>query len=185
MTALIPFMRLLSARAPAGLRKWGLGNLFRITASAFGSPVTVNAGHSFDESLSEYARFTCREAGELSASGIDTEGVRGRLFRGGEYLGKRIRNAFMIRRTEEAISAMKVLYDAIGIQTLPGEPAGITVSKCSFSTTFTAETCGVISALDDGVFSGLSGGGRLIFDGRITEGSPCCRCSVVPSKRDR
>jgi hypothetical protein len=185
MTILTRSIQHLSAHGPAAIRKWGLERLFRITASAFGSPVPVNAGLSFDQSLLEYARFTRREAEKLKASGTDTQGVRERLFRGGEGLGRRIRRAFMIRGIEEAVSSMKALYAAIDIHTLPGEPDGITVSRCSFSTTYTADTCGVMSALDDGVFSGLSGGGRLIFTSRITEGSPCCRCGIVPSKRDR
>ncbi len=179
------FISFVSAHGPVALRKWGLENLLRITADAFGSNVPVNTGLSFDESLSEYARFTCSESERLKASGNDMEGVRERLFQGGEALGKQIRRALMIRKTGEAVSTMKALYAAIDIYTLPGEPAVISVRRCHFSKTYTSETCGVISALDDGVFSGLSGGGRLIFKSRITEGAPCCHCDIVPGKGER
>jgi len=183
MTILVRVMSLLTACGPAAIRKKGLKILFRTTAAAFGSPPPVSAGRSFNESLPEYARFTHREAQKLNASGIDPGSVRERLFQGGEDLGKRLRKTFRIRRAEEAVSAMKALYRAIDIRTVPGEPDGITVSRCYFSTTYTAETCEVISALDDGVFAGLSGGGRLKFCCRLTEGATCCRCEITPSRR--
>jgi hypothetical protein len=56
----------------------------------------------------------------------------------------------------------------------------MTVSSCYFSSVYSPETCGVLSALDDGIFTGLSGGGRLRFSRRITDGSACCRADIIP-----
>lgn len=175
-------MNYVFAHAPAAVRKRGLEILLRITAEAFRSPVPVTTGLSFDESLLEFGRFTRRESEKLMASGTDMDRVSDRLFRGGESLGNHIRRAVRVRSTEQAASAMNALYGAIGIEAAPAEPSGITVSRCFFSATYAAETCSVISALDDGVFSGLSGGGRLLFRSRITEGAPCCQCDIIPAK---
>jgi len=175
-------MNFVCAHAPAAVRKRGLEILLRDTAEAFRSPVPVTTGVSFDESLLEFARFTRRESEKLRASDTDMDRVSDRIFRGGENLGIRIRRAIRIKSTEQAVSAMNALYGAIGIEAAPAEPDGITVSRCFFSATYTPETCSFISALDDGVFSGLSGGGRLIFRSRITEGAPCCQCDIIPAK---
>jgi len=54
----------------------------------------------------------------------------------------------------------------------------VTVKRCYFSQFYSGSVCDLISALDDGVFSGLSGGGRLVFSERLTEGNACCRAKL-------
>ena len=40
---------------------------------------------------------------------------------------------------------------------------------------YSAAICRLISSLDEGAAFGLSAGGSLRFEARLTEGSPCCR----------
>jgi hypothetical protein len=81
---------------------------------------------------------------------------------------------------EEAVSAMEILYSIIGIQARSGDGREMTVSRCYFSAVYSPETCSVVSALDDGIFAGLSGGGRLEFKQRITDGSVSCLAEIIP-----
>jgi hypothetical protein len=176
---MIFLLRILAALAPGALKRRELLRLFRITASAFECTVPAIAGHSFGECLSEYARFTRSEALKLSSAGGDTVGTCERLFQGGRELGERIRRIFMIGTIEDATSAMIILYNTIRIHAR-SKGCAMTVSSCYFSSVYSPETCGVLSALDDGIFTGLSGGGRLRFSRRITDGSACCRADIIP-----
>jgi hypothetical protein len=172
-------LRLLCACAPPPLRKRGLRTLFRVTASAFDAGIPAIDGDSFDESLAEYARFTREEALKLSAPGGRSERVREELFRGGRELGERIRRMCMIRADTEAVSAMEILYGAIGITADSRQGPPITVRSCYFSGAYSPEVCAVMSALDAGIFAGLSRGGKLSFRGRITDGSACCTGDIA------
>ena len=181
---MIFLLRTAAAIAPAALKKREMQNLFRISASAFGCAVPSLAGLSFGQSLSEYARFTRSETVKLCSTGVDREGVRERLFQGGRTLGGRIRRICLIATIEDAATAMRILYRAIGIDAR-SETGAMTVRSCYFSSTYSSETCSVVSALDDGIFTGLSGGGRLRFNRRITDGSAYCRAEIIPAGGSR
>jgi hypothetical protein len=148
---MIFLLRILAAFAPAALKKREMQNLFRISASAFGCAVPSLTGLSFGQSLSEYARFTQSEAVKLSSPGGDMEGARERLFKGGRTLGERIRRICLIATSDDADSAMRILYRAIGINAR-FEGCAMTVSSCYFSSGYSPETCNLLSALDDGIF---------------------------------
>jgi len=173
-------IRTVGAHAPGALKKKGVQELFRVTGAAFGCAAPDIAGLSFDECIAEYARFTRSEAGKLPSSGGGREAARERLFRGGRALGGRMRKVFLIATMEDAVLAMSILYRAIGIEARSEDGSAMTVSSCCFSGAYSPETCRVISALDDGIFAGLSGGGRLTFDRRITDGFPACSARIVP-----
>ena len=173
-------IRALGAHVPAALKKRGVQELFRVTGSAFGCAVPDITRLPIDQCIAEYARFTRSEAGKLSSSGGDRETTRERLFQGGRALGGRMRKAFLIATMEDAVLAMSILYRAIRIEARSEDGSAMTVRSCYFSREYSPETCRVISALDDGIFAGLSGGGRLKFNGRITDGSPVCSAQIVP-----
>lgn len=181
---MILLLRMFSAIAPAGFKRRELHNLFRLTASAFGSPFPRLAGLSFDRCLSEYARFTRSEAVKVCVPGGDKEGAAERLFQGGRMLGGRIRRLCLVATFEDAVQAMRILYRTIGIHSR-SEGCTMTVSSCYFSSTYSSEVCSLVSALDDGIFSGLSGGGRLKFNRRLTDGSACCSAEVIPAGGSR
>jgi hypothetical protein len=177
---MILLLRMFSAMAPAGIKRRELHNLFRVTASAFGCTDPSLAGLSFDQCLSEYARFTRSEALKICAPGGDREGAGERLFQGGRMLGERIRRLCLVATFEDAVQAMRILYRTIGIHSR-SEGCRVTVSSCYFSSAYSSGVCGLVSALDDGIFSGLSGGGRLKFNRRITDGYSCCSAEVIPA----
>ena len=59
---------------------------------------------------------------------------------------------------------------------LQGDARGeVVINRCYFSRFFSSEVCRLMSAMDAGLFAGLSNGGVLTFSCRITEGQPCCR----------
>jgi hypothetical protein len=60
----------------------------------------------------------------------------------------------------------------------------ITVRRCPFSDVYSVEVCRLVGALDSGLLAGLSGGDRLEFTQRITEGAPCClaRLRSLPAR---
>jgi len=173
-------IRMLGRFAPEALKKREIGRLFRVTAAAFGSPVPALVGHSFDQCLLEYARFTRTESLKLCTPGAGCEDACKRLFSGGESLGARIRRMCMISSLEEAVCAMSVLYGTIGIRAGANGESGMEVARCYFASVYSPEICSIMSSLDDGIFAGLSGGGRLRFGKRITDCSDCCSAEIVP-----
>ena len=72
----------------------------------------------------------------------------------------------------------QICYRAIGVEMQGDAEGNVTVNGCYFSQFYSGPVCDVISALDDGIFSGLLGGGRLAFSERITEGRPYCRAEL-------
>ena len=73
----------------------------------------------------------------------------------------------------------KILYEMLGIEFLDTGQGTITIPKCFFSQYYTDQICQLISALDEGVLAGLSGGGRLDFSQRLTEGNDCCKAQFI------
>ena len=69
----------------------------------------------------------------------------------------------------------ELIYKVLKIE-FQGEPRGnIVIKRCFFSAYYSRSVCQLISSLDEGLLTGLSGGGKLIFSQRITEGHECCR----------
>jgi hypothetical protein len=104
-------------------------------------------------------------------------------------LGEKLRRWFAVDTMEEVMALGEILYRAIGVEIRGECPSSawgeVTVSRCYFSELYTGPVCDLISALDDGVFSGLSGGGRLTFSERLTEGAACCRASLQLRSSER
>jgi len=172
-------LKILRFSPPGFVRKRELRKLIASTSSALGRPVPSTAGLSAEECLMAYARFTKSEVDALVTRGADLRVLQERLFREAQRFGMRYRSLFGVSSLQEASDVDRFLYRCLGIDVLPGDPRELTVSRCFFSAFYTPETCRFISALDDGLFEGLSGGGRLRFTDRITEGHACCKATVV------
>jgi hypothetical protein len=71
------------------------------------------------------------------------------------------------------------LYGLLHIDFQGDFSGNITIKKCYFSSYYSKEICQLISALDEGIAAGLSGGGKLSFFQRITEGQPCCQGRLI------
>jgi hypothetical protein len=171
-------IRILPQNLPTFAREKILAELFEATASAFECPARPLDHLSYDERLGTYALFT-RELGEQTVrSGRDVLAVKTQLYQNAYPLGGKLRKWFGAETMQDVMGLGQILYRAIGVD-MQGDAQGeVTVRRCYFSQFYSAPVCDLISALDDGVFSGLSGGGRLAFSERLTEGRECCRAKL-------
>ena len=161
-------------RPPAWIRKRALWALFGATARAFDRPTPSLAGLSADECLLCYAQFTRGQVTERLLDGDNLPAVQERLYRNAHALGRVCRRVFGASTLEDAMVVGRVLYRLLDIEFQGGEE-GVLISRCSFSRFYSGPTCRVMSAMDRGLFAGLSGDRQLFFTARITEGQAHCR----------
>ena len=176
-------LRLLDGHVPAVARRAALRALFATTAAGFGCPVPPLDGLDADALLRRYAQFTREQAEAALRDGRDLPALQDRLERGARALGARLRTGLRLRTTEDAMAAARMVYGLLDID-LDGNGRGeITVRRCPFSEVYSAEVCRLVGALDAGVLAGLSGGDRLEFTQRISEGAPACLARLRPRRR--
>jgi hypothetical protein len=171
-------LRTLPRNLPAFVRKAILAELFEATAAAFRCPVPAQDHLSCNERLQTYALFTSEQATRVLQAGRDVPAIKDRLYENAYSLGERLRKWLGVHTMAEVTHLGQILYRAIGVD-MEGDSQGyVTVTRCYFSRFYSGPVCDLISALDDGIFSGLSGGGRLVFSERLTEGGMCCRARL-------
>jgi len=172
-------LALLELHLPALLKKKVLADLFSVSAQAFGVVPPPIKGMSYLEALEAYALFTQREAGRVLKEENDSEAIKRRLYDSARVLGKRLREKWRLRSAEDVLRASKLLYKILGIS-FEGRPDGrVTIAQCYFSRFYTDRICGLISAIDAGAAAGLSGGGKLDFYQKLTEGRDSCKARIV------
>jgi len=171
-------VKALPRRLPAIVRKGILAELLEATAAAFERPAPAHDHLSCDDLLRTYALFTRAQAAGALQAGSDIPALKARLYRNAYPLGSQLRRRFAVGTMEEVMELGQVLYRAIGVEIQGDAQGNVTVRRCYFSRYYSGPVCDLISALDDGVFSGLSGGGRLAFSERLTEGRGCCRAAL-------
>jgi hypothetical protein len=162
---------------PEFIKKRKLKELFRLTADTFQCELPALKGLSFTECLTRYAIFTREQAESCLMGGCSLEEVKDRLYNNSYRFGKSLRKSLHIRTLKEAVIAFAFIYKLIGIDLQSNEQGEIIIRKCFFSKYYSGEVCKLISSLDEGLTAGLSGGGRLSFTQRITEGCSCCKAS--------
>ena len=173
-------LRLLCGHVPTVGRRAALRALFATTAAGFGCPVPPLDGLDADALLRRYARFTRDQAEAALRDGRDLPALHDRLERGAHALGGRLRAGLYLRTTEDAMAAARMLYGLLDIDLRGTRDGQITIRRCSFSDVYSVEVCRLVGALDSGLLAGLSGGDRLEFTQRITEGAPCCLARLQP-----
>ena len=157
--------------------------LFSATADAFQTAPPSFGGLSFDESLTQYARFTREQADNAIRLGSETE-VQSRLFQNAHRIGRQFRRDFKVNAAE-VMRMGALVYKMLGID-FHGEPGGdIVIRRCFFSGYYSSQVCRLISSLDEGLLVGLAGGGRLTFTQRITEGNECCLAHLQAGRSPR
>lgn len=150
-------------------RRIELQVLMNLTARAFGKPAKRIWTLPNNEALRMYAEYT---RDHLQA---DTdEHLLERMNKEAYQVGKRLRALFHLRQQADIERFTFALYQNIGIKMEGNIPGNLCVRHCFFSRFYSPAVCLAASALDDGIISGLSGGGELHFQQRITEGCPCC-----------
>lgn len=159
---------------PAFIRKQAVRKLLQLSAEAFGAPAPSLQGLSYDDSLRAFALFTRDEAEKALSSGIDMGSIEETLFGRAFTLGASCRRWFRIKEFTDAMAAARMLYGFCRIDFHIANNDEICVSGCYFSRYYTGEVCKVIASLDAGLLAGLTGGRRLSFSRRITEGATAC-----------
>ncbi len=158
---------------PKFIRKRELRRLFAMTAEAFETPMPPVDGLDPTECLQRYAVFTKENAEEAIRTGRTAE-VKNRLHRYAFHMGMGLREGFGVKNMREAMKLARMIYDIVGIDFCGDEEGSVTVRRCYFSRYYPPEVCAVIASLDAGLLAGISGGGRLSFSHRLTEGKECC-----------
>jgi hypothetical protein len=176
-------LTVLKIHAPPGVKKRILRKLYLATARAFGAPPPPGLRRLSHAALLEsYAAFTSAEAARALADAERSALVEERLYLDARALGQRLRRVLKIRTAGEVLALSRILYAALGIDFDGREPDEVTIRRCYFSRFYTADICRVMSSADAGVAAGLSGGGRLAFWQRITEGGDSCRARLIFEK---
>ncbi|MEI7615594.1 MAG: hypothetical protein WCJ54_02685 [Actinomycetota bacterium] len=169
------FLKIMQSYMPEFIKKKKLNELFRLTADAFHSELPELRGLSFTECLSKYALFTKEQAECCLKSGRLLEEVKHRLYHNSCIFGQNLRKSLHVVDWEEAVTALKVIYKLIRIDFQCDRQGEIIIKQCFFSKYYSGEVCKLISSLDEGLAAGLSDGGRLTFNQRITDGCSCCK----------
>jgi hypothetical protein len=159
---------------PQFIRKRNLEMLFAATADAFRVIPPSTRGLTYDKALKLYARFTQIQA-EKSLEKGDVREVQSCLFDNAHRIGQLTKENFNVNTVEEAIRTGAVIYKMLKIDFHGKSPRDIVIRRCFFSDYYSSKVCQLVSSLDIGLFAGLSGGGKLSFAQRITEGNECCR----------
>lgn len=172
-------LAILDFYTPGSFRKQILRRLFSATARAFGADPPPTGGFSAGRLLQAYALFTRDQSEKLWAENRDEDEAAGKLFQNAFDLGTALRQKLGVRSREDVIRASRVLYRVLGISFEGRTDGRVAIRDCYFSRLYTSRVCRLVSALDAGAAAGLSGGGRLEFSQRITEGHDSCRASLI------
>jgi hypothetical protein len=175
-------LRAAQLHVPAPARRAALRELFAVTADAFGRPAPALAGLDEEELLRGYARFTADQAEAAIRAGRDLPALQRRLEAGARALGARLRARLRLDTTRDAMAAARLVYRLLRIDFAGTADGEVTIRRCYFSQVYSAQVCRLVGALDAGLLAGLSGGGRLEFSQRITEGAPCCLARLEPRR---
>lgn len=164
----------LEVYTPEFVKKRAITQLFNATAAAFEAEVPPLAGLDSEECLAEYARFTQALAEQRVREGRDVEAVERRLYENAVEMGRLQRRWLRPDTVQDVMATGRLLYRILDID-LQGDAQGeVVIQRCYFSRFYSGEVCRLMSAMDRGLFAGLSNGGELTFRSRITEGQPCC-----------
>jgi hypothetical protein len=172
-------------------RKKKLKELFQLTADAFLAEMPELHRLTYDACLLKYAEFTKNQAQRCLQGTIPAEEVKIRLYDHAYRFGRELGRGLHIRTWDGSMNALVLIYQLIGIRfrydaAKPNDlkEAGANqckfkITECFFSNYYSPETCALISSLDEGLAAGLTGGGKLTFTQRITEGPDCCCGTIV------
>lgn len=157
---------------PDFIKKRKIKELFELTARAFQCEMPELAGLSYQEMLVRYAIATNAWAEKY----VDApDAARARLFKEARVMGQDLRRQFRIKSFAEAMEMSRIIYRLLGIDYSGYADGQVIIRSCFFSHYYLAPVCRIIAGLDEGLAAGLTGGHRLIFRERITEGMPACR----------
>lgn len=173
-------LKIVQLYCPAFLKKQKLNDLFNLTAQAFEAEPPDLSGKSLDEYLLHYAQFTKSAAEKaLQNKNLFQQEVKNNLYNNAFQLGQRIRKQLGLRTFKDVMIAGRFLYSILSIDFEGDQGGEIIINKCYFSEFYSSQVCELISALDEGVLTGMLGQGKLTFCQRITEGKAFCIANLT------
>jgi hypothetical protein len=165
-----------------GARRAEIERLFARTAAAFGCPVPPSRARNATARLGEYALFT-RSQAEAAHGGCDDIGaLERRLFGASRDMGNGYRLRLGLHDFADAMAAARLVYAGLGIDFRVDSKGCVVIRRCAFAAVYTPAVCTLMSALDRGLIAGLTGGGMLSFQQRLTEGAAACQGCVTKEK---
>jgi hypothetical protein len=176
MSLLLALARLWVPRAikHQKLREW-----FELTARGFkAKPPDLN-NLSYQETLRFYAKFTAEQASRVLRTNRLSAATKKRLSNLAWEYGRKLRQQLGVKTMPEALGLGILLYRLIGIELQAPDPGHLAISRCFFREYYTPDICRLMSALDEGVLTGLSGCKTLKFTRRLTEGYSQCRAQLL------
>ncbi|MGE5139463.1 MAG: hypothetical protein ACM3JD_08390 [Rudaea sp.] len=168
-------VRALQIYTPEYVKKRALKELFIFSAEAFQAEVPAIAGLDSRACLAEYARFTQAQAERWLQEGRHVEVVAQHLYRNAVEMGRLHGRLLRLNTVKDVMAIGQVLYRILDIDFHGDERGQVVIGRCYFSRFYSPEVCRLMSAMDRGLFAGLSNGGELTFTSRITEGQAYCR----------
>ncbi len=174
---------LLERYLPAPIRRPMLQQLVQTTADAFDGPMPIMPDAEA-HLRPAFAQFTRTAAENSWPGGPRADAVRDRLYRGARAIGRSIRRRAGIRTPDEAVRALRLVYRCIGIDLHASlETREVVVRRCEFSSHYTPAVCHFVSALDAGLFHGITNRWGVAFDLRMTDGAGLCRGRLTDAER--
>ncbi|HEX5902574.1 MAG TPA: hypothetical protein VF028_05615 [Actinomycetota bacterium] len=172
-------LRALELHVPRWVARSAIRRLFEATGSAFGSDPICTDGSDHIALLERYAAFSATSAERALADRTDLDDLSRRMWNNAYALGESLRRRLGVRSREDALRAARIAYRMIGIDVRADPRGDMVVDRCSFAERYSPQVCRVMSSLDAGMVAGLTGGGRLTFSERITEGRPRCLARIA------
>lgn len=163
---------------PTPLRRAGLNELAAAAATAYDCGRPQWRRRSYSDRLQEFAYFTASRAAMASAKGRG-DATKAHLRQEAAEVGRRLRRRLGVGSHDDALRALRLLYRQIGIELLTPDCARIEMTSCLFSRFYDPVTCRIMSAMDEGIVAGLTGGWQLRFEARLTEGARSCVASLA------
>ena len=160
---------------PEFVKKRVLMQLFQATAAGFEVQVPPLGNLDSKECLAQYAQFVQAHAKQRLHDKHGIDELSQRLYRNSMEMVRLLNKWLRLRTIQDVTAIGRVLYRILEIDLQGNAQDEVVINHCYFSDFYSADVCRLMSAMDRGLFAGLSNGGELRFTSRITEGRSCCR----------
>ena len=164
---------------PGFIKRQKLREWFELTARGFKAELPNLKRFSYRETLRLYAEFTAGQANRVLCSPRLTAETREHLSVLAREYGRNLRRNLGVKTIQQALQLGQLLYRLIGIELQAADPSRLAITRCLFREYYTPDVCRLMSALDEGVLTGLSGRKTLKFTQRLTEGHSLCRAQLL------
>ena len=108
---------------------------------------------------------------------------RAEMFKAGYEMGCETTKRLGVgRNINDFIDAAKILYKVLGINFTvekDGENIFLRIKSCALANQYSLETCKIMSAVDEGVLTGLNNNMSMKFLKMITEGAKECTACIT------